>query len=296
MTIAACYMSPEGVVLGADSTTTASGGDLSGNHYFNFNQKIFEVGENSSLGVLTWGLGSLGTKSHRSLFADLDDSLRATPAVAVADVAQRLADLAWNDYTSAWAGPIQRCKDLNAKPAFDQTKVPPAPNSRTKDEEEEFGILRRNLVLGFCVAGYCPPDRNIGAYEIVLDSLAGKPTPTNKSAIGSYSYWGAPNVVRRLIFGADESVRNDVLSSGKWSGTPAELDALLAKQQWGHPMLPIRDAVDFVHTCIYSTIKGLKFSSLPQICGGPIEIAVITTDRRFRWVRHKAWDAAIIEG
>jgi hypothetical protein len=60
-------------------------------------------------------------------------------------------------------------------------------------------------------------------------------------------------------------------------------------------MLPIRDAIDFVHSSIYSTIKALKFSQFPQVCGGPIEIAVITSDRPFRWVRHKRFDAAITE-
>jgi hypothetical protein len=70
----------------------------------------------------------------------------------------------------------------------------------------------------------------------------------------------------------------------------------MVQQRLSHAILPIRDAIDFVYTCIYSTIKALKFSSLQQICGGPIEIAIITTDRPFRWVRHKAFDAAISEG
>ncbi len=69
-----------------------------------------------------------------------------------------------------------------------------------------------------------------------------------------------------------------------------------ASHRLEHPTLPIRDAIDFVHACIQSTIKAHKFSNLSQICGGPIEIAVIRTDRRFRWVRHKNWDAAIMEG
>jgi hypothetical protein len=60
--------------------------------------------------------------------------------------------------------------------------------------------------------------------------------------------------------------------------------------------LPIRDAIDYVHSALYCTIKAMKFSNLPQVCGGPIELAVITADRRFRWVRHKAWDAAITDG
>jgi hypothetical protein len=86
------------------------------------------------------------------------------------------------------------------------------------------------------------------------------------------------------------------MASQQWTGTRAELDTLVSKHALGHPMLPIRDAIDFVHACVSITIKAFKFSSLSQICGGPIEIAVITTDRKFGWVRHKAWDAAIIEG
>jgi hypothetical protein len=47
MTIAVCYLSPEGFVVGSDSTTTY--GSSHGPHYFNHAQKIFEIGENSSL-------------------------------------------------------------------------------------------------------------------------------------------------------------------------------------------------------------------------------------------------------
>ena len=58
-------------------------------------------------------------------------------------------------------------------------------------------------------------------------------------------------------------------------------------------VLPIREAIDWVHASIYTTIKGIKFSRFDPVCGGPIEVAVITTDRRFRWVRHKGLDAAM---
>ena len=103
-------------------------------------------------------------------------------------------------------------------------------------------------------------------------------------------------MIKRLMFGCDDEFKSDILNSGKWSGTPSELDALLAKHQLSAPYVPMRDAIDFVHSCIASTIKAMKFSNLAQTCGGPIEIAVITTDRNFRWVRHKEWDAAINEG
>jgi hypothetical protein len=65
VTMAACYLSPEGLVLGADSTSTYA--NSNGHHYFNHGQKLFEVGQNSSLGIVTWGLGGLAVSSYRML-------------------------------------------------------------------------------------------------------------------------------------------------------------------------------------------------------------------------------------
>ena len=53
------------------------------------------------------------------------------------------------------------------------------------------------------------------------------------------------------------------------------------------------EAIDWVHTVIYTTIKAMKFSHYVPICGGPIEIALISSDRKFRWVRHKRFDEAL---
>jgi hypothetical protein len=63
----------------------------------------------------------------------------------------------------------------------------------------------------------------------------------------------------------------------------------------GFPDLPIREAIDFIHTYLHITIKGFKFRVGPPICGGPIEIAFISTDRPFRWVCHKGFERAIYE-
>jgi hypothetical protein len=138
------------------------------------------------------------------------------------------------------------------------------------------------------------PDRTPNAYALWFDPLNVNPTPTAQSL--GWNFWGAPNMIKRLIFGCDDGLRANILASGKWTGTPADLDALVAQCTLYHPFVPIRDAIDFIHACITSTIKAMKFSNLSQICGGPVEIAVITSDRKFRWVRHKAWDAAIAEG
>lgn len=284
MTIAACYVLPEGIVLGADSTIStpvASGGF----HYLNHNQKLFELGENSTFGVVTWGLGGIGAESYRSLIARLADHLKVTPPASVADVAQQWTDRVWDIYSRSpdVQAAIVRCKELNAAEA------------RSKDEEDELLRLERGLTLGFCVAGYIPADRIPCAFQIVINPLQDKPTPV-QIGMGHYAFWGAPNMIRRLIYGYDEGLAAQIMGSTKWGGTVDELNDLLNKNQLGCGLPPMREAVDFVHTCIYSTIKALKFSSLSQICGGPIEVAVITTDRLFRWVRHKEWDSAIYDG
>jgi len=130
--------------------------------------------------------------------------------------------------------------------------------------------------------------------EINFDVRQGRPTPTPITKHFP-TFWGAPNLIERLIYGIDWRLVRDILNSGKWSGNTADFVSLLSNYALKTPELPIREAIDFVHASIYSTIKALKFSRYEQTCGGPIEIAVITSDRRFRWVRHKRMDEAIRE-
>lgn len=293
MTIAACYLSSEGIVLGADSTSTYA--LPSGNHYFNHGQKIFEIGESSTLGIVTWGLGGLSVGSHRTLVALLADDLKKTKAKSVQDVADRWCAQFWKAYSSSLPAELALYDTLSKMLPFDPLAVPPPPNARTKDQEAQFAGLRNTFTVGFCIAGYVIPGRKPEAFEMVFDLANGQPKPTQIAA-GGQRFWGAPNMIARLLHGYDPALRQAILSSGKWNGTDAELDSLLRKQALTHLPAPIRDAIDFTYACVLSTIKALKFSSFAQTCGGPIEIAVITADRPFRWVRHKSWDAAITEG
>jgi len=291
VTIAGCYPSPEGIIFGADSTSTAlfSGG----HHYFNHNQKIFEVGSNSTIAAVTWGLGNIGKTSLRTLLAVFAEQLVTTPPTDMAEVANRWAQMLWPEYTSALKPSLDLCRILATKVPHD----PGDPTSRTQQEERQFQHLSRALILGFCIGGTLPAQGQPGliprAFEIVLDPLAAQP---DVSPVLGPRFWGVPMMTDRLLYGCDDRFRAAVLGSGFWKGTEKDFDDLRVTQTLNHGLLPIRDAVDFVHTCVYTTIKAMKFSNFNQICGGPIELAVITTDRPFRWVRHKSWDAAIQEG
>ena len=250
-------------------------------HYFKYAQKLFEVSEKpetESLAIVTWGLGGVGTVSHRSLVARLSDSIKikAKPATTLQEVANRWTDLFWNEWSNTLAVQLARVKQLIAK-------------SRTPDEEQELPLLM-GLGVGFCVGGCCQADnRNVGAFEILFDPRLAKPSP-KPLPIGLPAFLGVPNIMKRLLLGADERLVPDLMKSGKWTGTEADLNTILQNYYLKQSLMPIRDGIDFVHAGIYSTIKGLKFSNLSQLCGGPIEIAVITSDRPFRWVRHKRFD------
>jgi predicted proteasome-type protease len=84
MTIAAAYLTSEGVVFGADSTTTfmQDGGGVG--QLLNHAQKIFEVGRpgEGRLGLCTWGNAVVGTASHRTIAARLSDRIDEKTTVA----------------------------------------------------------------------------------------------------------------------------------------------------------------------------------------------------------------------
>lgn len=290
MTIAMCYLSSEGVVLGADSTSTTLG--LNGRHYLNHEQKLFEVGEDSTIGILTWGLGGFWDKSYRTMFADLGAFAKQQDDPPIDIVAQRWCQDVWKQYTHCLSAQLARLRALHG--AVQNAGSGEEGNCVTIEEKNEYFHLLQNLPVGFCIGGYSEKDRAAKAFEIILDPLKEQPQlrPLQR---GSLSCWGVPSIIHRMLFACDPVVKQKIADSERWSGSAEELDELIAPHVLSHNYLPMREAVDFVHTCIYSTIKAIKFSSLPQTCGGPIELAVITTDRRFRWVRHKTWNAAISE-
>lgn len=283
MTIAACYVSPEGVVVAADSTTTTPVIGPAGSaiapqlHYYEHGQKIFEVGQNSTLCVATWGLGGLRDVSHRTLVAEFGDDLAANPPTTMADVANAWSAKVWAAYSAM--AEIQEIAKI-------ASSSDPAKAAKAQ-------VVAKQLSLGYCIAGRFGKSRRAHAFYMVLEPLlAGAPSPVEVKT-NNLTWWGAPKIVQRLLVGVDDETVDLLMKSGKWTGTLDELRNVLRSGNMGLPVLPIREAADMLYSIVHSTIKVLKFSHLSPICGGPIEVAVVTTDRPFRWIRHKPLDAAI---
>lgn len=277
MTVVSCLVVPEGVVFGTDSKTSIYTGVEF--HYLNHSQKILEFGENATLAVATWGLTSLRDTSFRTLVALTADDFAAHPPASVREAAERWAAVVFKEYQTAFSAELATVRALEGK------------SDRTPDEVDEFAQLSEELKVGFCIGGYVPVDRKPQAYSLHFDPR--QRSPSSPIPVLDHGFWGLDELFLRLYSGFDLKTREAILKSPFWTGKAADLDELLEDTRLFRPQINIRDAIDFVHFSIYATIKALKFSAHPQVCGGPIELAVITTDRRFRWVEHKQWNVAI---
>ena len=264
MTIAAAYLTSEGVVLGADSTTTVNipGGV---GQLLNYAQKLFEVGDNSRFATCTWGAGQIGNVSHRTLAARLGGKIDFKKTT-VAEAVQIFRDIVL----------------------------------------QEYGDGSTTGEVGYCLGGW-----NIGDQLPECHTIFFKPEEAPVLAslkIGDAHFFGCPEFFSRVFYGYDPKLRDLLLNKLK-SALASEKsredfekafpkafqEAVLPLAAIGFQDLPIREAIDFVHTYLHITIKAYKFRFGVPVCGGPIEIGFISTDRPFRWVCHKSFERAIYD-
>lgn len=249
--------------------------------HFDYAQKVFQIGENGNLGITMWGLGNVRDTSYRTLIARFSDQLQTSPAASMVEIAQRWSDFFYAEYQLAYQTEAQRLAALETQA------------TRTLAEDDELDFLRYSFSGGFCIGGQCPADRTPRAFEVSYSLDQTCPPAPVEQGMSTAKFWGCPNLIERLLYGIDLEVLNAISKSPHWTGNQNDLMALILPNILGQPVnLPIREAIDWVHASIYCTIKTMKFSHLAPVCGGPIEIAVITTDRPFRWVEHKSLDAA----
>lgn len=273
MTIAAAYLTSDGVVLGADSTSTISvkvPGAETGEavvQLLNHAQKVFEVGLGGRFGVCTYGTGHVKGVSQRTLVARLADRVddgKTTVQGAVAVLQEEVQ--------RAMSGP---------------------PGG---------GVSAG--VLGYYLGGWNPGSHEPGCAQ--LEFAPDGSVAVNRALVfGEASFSGSHIFFSRVFHGFDPRLPEMLYGQlRQMDGMPndyrerfeAAFNAVAPQlQAGGYRDLPIREAVDFVHSYLHVTIKASKFAFGPPVAGGPIEIGFITADRRFRWACHKSHSSAIWE-
>jgi hypothetical protein len=265
MSIAAAYLVSEGVVLGADSSTTVhvSKPDGTGGvvQLLTHSQKIFEVGNDSRIGICTWGAGSLGNISHRTIVARLADKIN--DETTIQDAAKELVNI-----------------------------VEPA----VKETGTDF--------VGYYIGGWNPESHEPACFRIEIKQDLKKIEPL---PLGLCTFSGKPIFFQRVFRGFDPQLQHNLRDELKRSlpdTLPEKFDNIFNEAFSkiseplaipGFPDLPIREAIDFVYSYLHITVKAEKFKFGAPTCGGPIEIGFVSTDRLFRWVRHKPFYSAIVE-
>lgn len=192
-------------MLGADSTSTFQSPDEKDRH-FDHAQKIFEVGEDSALGIVTWGVGNLGERSYRTLIAEFADTAPQRKK-SLQEAATVFSEHLWVAYSQTFHDEIAEANELSkiAEP--------------TDEQKERFAVLGHEYSTGFRIGGRVEESRKPEAYEIGFSpDISAAPEPA-EIILGPPAFWGVPHIIKRVTIGVDPRLLASIATSDCWKGT-----------------------------------------------------------------------------
>lgn len=285
MTIAAAFLTSEGVVLGADSTLTAGWAPdpalvLAGlAQHFDHGQKVFQIGPEvgGRFGLCFYGLGRVGLSSQRTIAARVTDRLR--------------------DHSN-----VEHARDALVAVVGEEI-----------ERAARAGVPASTDQFGYFVGGWDPDTHEPGCFDLFFEG-SGALVRNDRMSVGQGRFEGAPYMYDRVFKGMDQKTAEAIAVAldafftkmmgqqvpGLKDGMRSIVDTAVSSGAgqglgWGYMDMPIREAIDYVHMYLHLTVKSFKFRRGAPICGGPIEIAFITTDRPFRWALHKPFESAVFQ-
>jgi len=251
MTICVSVKTHDGIVLGTDSMSTVvrSSQDVQQviEKSYSNARKLAQIG-GFPVGAFTYGLGNLGS---RTVYSHILEYSRMNKNDSVRGIATGLANHISPIYENV-------TKALNEKPT-----------------------------LGLYVAGYSRGSATPEEWEVVLPESS-VPHPT-RAIDGFGANWrGVPIPFARLYNGFDPQLFQLLENEG--------VDReLLLKVAQSNPfaanvmidLMPLQDAINFAVYILRTTIGFTSFESGSTLCGGQLQIAVISEEAqeaRFQWV------------
>lgn len=274
MTITVALKVGDGIVLGADSASSLSDETAVYNVYFSAD-KIVNLYKGLPIGLATYGLGSLDTRSISSLAKDLRKQL------ASADDKWRL-DI--NGYSMEWV--CDRVKQF----FYDERYTREYPK---QGKDKQGNPVDVHAPMGFIVAGYSANHvkSEVWFIEIGQDGVCQTKRHFGEDQFGVEAK-GQPEPLYRLVNGWSPRILEALVNEG----IPQATAEAFLKSQPMEPLLdaamPIQDAIDLVKYLIQVTEGFVRFIPGAPTVHEPIDIAAITYHEGFRWVQRKHYYSA----
>jgi hypothetical protein len=283
MTIAISLVVGDGVVLGTDSATSIV---LPGERYHNIYlnaEKTINLVKGLPLGLMTYGLGSLGQLSIASLARALREQLSGDADDPIVPALDPLT------YT------VEEAANLVRRFFYDEMYAklyPPResahPDVPAGEEPDPEQPATEYPTLGFIVAGISAGSYFPEVWTIFIgpDGRCGDPElRVAPGSAGVIDFFGQPEALHRLVYGWSKEAYRRLVGAGL--SDQAANEVLVSETALAHPGMPIQDAIDLVQYLADVTAGYMRFKpGIPSVAP-PIDIATITRFQGFKWVRRK---------
>jgi hypothetical protein len=293
LTIAVSIKVGEGLVLAADSTSSffLEGSVVQSYHHA---RKLLQL-EEYPVGLLTFGLGSLGGRNLESLVAEFERTLPAYETGApytIRDLADQLHRFILTKYEAVFPPPAQAAEPPPAPlaggptdPAVDVPAPEPVAPALPPDMRPGLGIV---------VGGYSRGEFFSDEFEMDLPRNGPQevwPDTQEEQRFG-VRWWGQTAPIERLYLGCDYRGFVEWCREGGVDETAiaASYAQLRDRIMWPiiYEGMPLQDAIDLAVYLVNVTIGHSRFAVGPPVCGGHIDVATITS-RGFQWIKRKTW-------
>jgi len=152
---------------------------------------------------------------------------------------------------------------------------------------------RDRPTIGVLVGGYSYRQFYSELYAFSLPNGEDVETVRPNKADGTPSFgtnwFGSGEALTRLIKGFDPRVLDDMVAHGiERDSVEAWAQAAVGELPLIFDGMPLQDAIDFANFAVQVTIGVCRFRAGPPVCGGKVDIAVITPGK-FHWAQRKQW-------
>ncbi len=235
---------------------------------FHHAQKLMQI-EDHPVGVLTFGLGLIGTRNLESLLTEFQSQVLPTLPVAaggytVHGIASGLQTFLGDRYDAVYPQPA---------PALPGVAAPP-------DQRPAMGVV----VGGYSQGSFAPE-----AYALMFPARTLDETRPAGTGDFGVRWWGQTVPLQRLLLGFDPDLiqwlADNGVDSAALPGINAQLQARLGWQV-NFDGMPLQDAIDLSVYLTNVAIGHSRFAVGPPVCGGPVDVATIS-HRGYRWIRRK---------